>query len=116
MQDHYATHTYGAFYEQLPVKTARDLRHRLVFHDTPKHGFWLNRAEIEFAALSCQCLDRRIGTQERLEAEALAWEANRNAAATKVNGSSTTEKARDKLKNRYTEVTDVTNEIKLSDH
>ena len=73
-------------------------------------------AEIEFAALSRQCLDQRIGTQERLEAEALAWEANRNAAATTVNWSFTTEKARDKLKNRYAEVTIVTSLIKLSDH
>ena len=73
-------------------------------------------AEIEFAALSRQCLDQRIGTQERLEQEALAWQAKRNVAATKVNWSFTTEKARDKLKNRYADVTKVTNEINLSDH
>ena len=73
-------------------------------------------AEIEFAALSRQCLDQRIGTQEQLEAESLAWEANRNAAATKGNWSFATEKARDKLKNRYAEATNVTNEIKLSDY
>ena len=73
-------------------------------------------AEIEFAAFSRQCLDQRIGTQERLEQEALAWEAKRNAAAVKVNWSFTTEKVRDKLKNKYAEVTKVTDEIKLSDH
>jgi hypothetical protein len=52
VQDNYATHTYGAFYEHLPVETARHLRHTLEFHYTPKHGSWLNMAEIEFAALS----------------------------------------------------------------
>ena len=116
VQDNYATHTYGAFYEHLPVETARQLRHTLEFHYTPKHGSWLNMAEIEFAALSRQCLDQRIGTQERLEQEALAWQAKRNVAATKVNWSFTTEKARDKLKNRYADVTKVTNEINLSDY
>ena len=116
VQDNYSTHCYGAFYENLPVETARHLRHTLEFHYTPKHGSWLNMAEIEFAALSRQCLDQRIGTQQRLEAEALAWQAKRNAAAVKVNWSFTTEKARDKLKNRYAEVTKITDEIKLSDH
>ena len=116
VQDNHSTHSYGAFCEHLPVETARHLRHTLEFHDTPKHGSWLNRAEIEFAALSRQCLDQRIGTQERLEAEAVAWEAKQNAAAVKVNWPFTTEKARDKLKNRYAEVTKVTDEIELSDH
>jgi len=74
------------------------------FHYTPKHGSWLNRAETEFSALARQCLDRRIGSQQQLEAEALAWQANRNAAAIKVHWSFTTEKARDKLKNSYAEV------------
>ena len=104
VQDNYSTHTYGAFYEHLPLETARQLRHRLEFHYTPKHGSWLNRAEIEFSALSRQCLDRRIGSQQQLEEEALCWQANRNAAAVNVNWSFTTEKARDKLKNRYAEV------------
>ena len=104
VQDNYSTHTYGAFYEHLPVERARQLRHQLEFHYTPKHGSWLNMAEIEFAALARQCLDRRIGSAQQLEQEALIWQANRNAAAIKVNWSFTTEKARDKLKNRYAEV------------
>jgi hypothetical protein len=116
VQDNYCPHAYGAFYEHLPLETARHLRHTLEFHFTPKHGSWLNMAEIEFAALSRPCLDQRIATQQRLEQEALAWQAKRNAAATKVNWSFTTEKARDKLKNRYAEVTKVTDEIKLSEH
>ena len=62
-------------------------------------------AEIEFSALSRQCLDRRLGSAQQLEEEALIWQARRNAAATKVNWSFTTEKARDTLKNRYTDLT-----------
>ena len=115
VQDNYATHAYGAFYEHLPVKTARQ-RHTLEFHYTPKHSSWLNMAEIEFAALSRQCLDQRIGTQQRLEQEALAWQAKRNAAAIKVHWSFTTEKARDKLKNRYSELIKIADKIKLSGH
>ena len=104
VQDNYSTHTYGAFYENLPVETARHLRHTLEFHYTPKHGSWLNMAEIEFSALSRQCLDRRIGCPQQLEAQALMWQDKRNAEAVKVNWSFTTEKARKKLKNRYAEV------------
>jgi hypothetical protein len=110
VQDNYSTHTYGAFYEHLPVETARDLRQRLEFHFTPKHGSWLNMAEIEFAALSRQCLDRRIGCPQQLEQEALAWQAKRNEAAVKINWSFTTEKAREKLKNRYAELSKITAE------
>ena len=65
-------------------------------------------AEIEFSALSRQCLDRRIGSAQQLEEEALIWQARRNAAATKVNWSFTTEKARDTLKDRYADLTKVT--------
>ena len=105
VQDNYSTHTYGAFYEHLPVERARQLRHQLEFHFPPKHGSWLNMAEIEFSALSRQCLDRRLGSAQQLEEEALIWQAHRNAAATKVNWSFTTEKARDTLKNRYSDLT-----------
>ncbi|RZJ57610.1 MAG: IS630 family transposase [Hymenobacter sp.] len=116
VQDNHSTHTYGASYENLPLETARTLRHQLEFHYTPKHGSWLNMAEIEFAALARQCLDRRIGSQQALEQEALVWEARLNEATTKVNWSFTTEKARAKLKNRYVEVTEITAKTKVSDH
>lgn len=116
VQDNYSTHTYGAFYGNLPVETARTLRHQLEFHYTPKHGSWLNMAEIEFAALARQCLDRRIGSQQALEQETLIWEANRNQAAVKVNWFFTTEKARNKLKNRYAELAKITAKTKVSDH
>lgn len=105
VQDNYATHTYGALYEHLPVVRAGTLRQKLDFHYTPKHGSWLNMAGIEFSALARQCLDRRIGSQQLLETEAQHWVAQRNAAAVKVNWSFTTDKARDKLQNRYAEVT-----------
>ena len=52
VQDNYSTHSDGAFYEHLPVETVRKLRQQVEFHYTPKHGSWLNMAEIEFAALS----------------------------------------------------------------
>jgi hypothetical protein len=105
VQDTYSTHTDGAFYEHLPVERARQLRHQLDVHFTPQHGSWLNMAEIEFSALSRQCLDRRLGSAHQLEEEALIWQAHRNAAATKVNWSFTTEKARDTLKYRYADLT-----------
>ena len=108
VQDNYSTHTYGAFYEHLPLDTARALRHQLEFHYTPKHGSWLNMAEIEFAAFSHQCLNRRIGCPQVLEQEALIWEAKRNEATIKVNWPFTTEKACDTLKNRYTELRKIT--------
>ena len=101
VQNTYSTRTYGAFYEHLPVARARQRRHRLAFHFAPTHGSSLNRTEIEFSALSRQCLDRRIGSAQQPEEEALIWQAHRKAAATKVNRSFTTGKARDTLKNRY---------------
>ena len=116
VQDNYSTHTYGALYEHLPVETARTLRQKIEFHFTPKHGSWLNMAEIEFSALSRQCLDRRMASQETLAAEVQHWQARRNADAVKVNWSFTTEKAREKLKNRYAEVVNIATEIKLSNH
>lgn len=64
----------------------------------------LNMAEIEFSALSRQCLNKRIASQELLESEALIWQQKRNLSATKVSWSFTTDKAREKLKNRYNEI------------
>ena len=72
-------------------------------------------AEIEFSALSRQCLDRRIASQEKLAAEVLHWQARRNADAVKANWSFTTEKAREKLKKRYPEMANINAEIKSSE-
>ena len=59
VQDNLNTHTFGSLYENLPLKRAAELRKRLKFHFTPKHGSWLNMAKIEFSALSRQCIDHR---------------------------------------------------------
>lgn len=103
VQDNYSTHSYGAFYENLPFEDAQQLKSKLEFYYTPKHGSWLNRAafrmaEIEFSALSRQCLYRRIASKEILENEALIWQSKRNIESIKVIWSFTTENARDKLK------------------
>ena len=104
VQDNYGSHSYGAFYENLPFQQARQLKNKIEFHFTPKHASWLNMAEIEFSALSRQCLNRRIQSKELLESEAMIWQEKRNIKATKVNWSFTTDKAREKLKNRYNEI------------
>ena len=107
VQDNYGSHSYGAFYENLPFEDARNLKNQIEFHFTPKHGSWLNMAEIEFSSLSRQCLNRRIASKAILESEVLIWRDKRNLNATKVNWSFTTEKAREKLKNRYDEITKI---------
>lgn len=101
VQDNLNTHTYGSFYEHLPVERAAQLRKLIGFHFTPKHGSWLNMAEIEFSALSRQCLDRRIATMEQMQEEVKAWVEKRNELAIKINWSFTTSQARDKMKTKY---------------
>jgi len=71
------------------------------FHYTPKHGSWLNMAEIEFSALSRQCLNRRIPTQEKLMQEVVAWETARNSSTMGCDWQFTTAEARIKLKKLY---------------
>jgi len=78
VQDNLNTHTPGAFYEVLPASEAFALAQRFAPHYTPKKGSWLNMAEIEFAALSKQCLDRRVPDQAALRREVLAWAEQRN--------------------------------------
>ena len=78
VQDNLNTHTPGAFYEVLPPSDAFQLSQRFEPHYTPLKGSWLNMAEIEFAALAKQCLDRRIPTFDRLERAVLAWADTRN--------------------------------------
>ena len=74
---------------------------RLEFHDTPRHGSWLNVAELELSILSRQCLGRRIPDRATLEREVAAWEARRNAEAATIDWRFTTEDARIKLKHLY---------------
>ena len=100
-QDNLSTHKPAALYEAFSPQEARRILQRLEFHYTPKHGSWLNMAEIELHALSSQCLDRRIGNQERLITEVAAWNQDRNQRAATVHWQFTTQDARVKLKKLY---------------
>ena len=84
VQDNLNTHKYGSFYEHLPLAQARLLSRKLVFHFTPKHGSWLNIAEIEFSVLVRQCLHRRIGSLDELARQVELWTDARNERAIKV--------------------------------
>jgi transposase len=99
--DNLHTHTPGSLYETFPPAEARRIAEKLEIHYTPKHGSWLNIAEIELSTLSGQCLDRRIPDREMLEREVAAWESERNALGGAVNWQFTTEDARLKLKQLY---------------
>jgi hypothetical protein len=79
--DNLSTHTAGAIYETFPAQEANRILQRLEFHYTPKHASWLNMVEIEIGVLRGQCLDRRIGEREVLNAEVAAWQKQRNASA-----------------------------------
>lgn len=104
IQDNLNTHKYGSFYEHLPLIKARLLSGKLVFHFTPKHGSWLNTAEIEFSALARQCLNRRIGLLDELERQVNLWTAERNGRAVKIHWSFTVANAEDKLNRWYVQV------------
>lgn len=95
------THCAGSLYEAFDPAEARRLVERIEWHYTPKHGSWVNMAEIELSALARQCLDRRIPDAETLTREVAAWERRRNAAGVKAEWQFTTADARVKLKNLY---------------
>ena len=98
------THSTGSLYAAFPPAEARRLAKRLEIHYTPKHGSWLNMAENELAALTTQCLNRRIGSRTPLKREVSAWEAARNADEVHINGRFTIDRAREKLCNVYPHV------------
>ncbi len=99
--DNLNTHIGGALYETFPPAEASRILHKLELHYTPKHGSWLNMAEIELSVLRRQCLDRRIGTVRILTREVAAWTTARNTHATTVDWRFTTADARIKLKRLY---------------
>jgi len=99
--DNLNTHTLGSLYETLPAEEAHQLAQRLEIHYTPKHGSWLNIAEIELSALTRQCLDRRIPDIPTLYREVKAWEKRRNNQQKGVNWQFTTKDARIKLMRLY---------------
>jgi len=102
--DNLNTHKIASFYEVFEPKQALRLVHRLEIHYTPKHGSWLNVAEIELSVFTKQCLDRRIPDRATLQQEAKAWYRRRNAKQKSVNWQFTTEDARIKLKRLYPQI------------
>ena len=101
VQDNLNTHTLASLYEAFPPEQARRLAERFEVHYTPKHGSWLNVAEIELSVLARQCLDRRIASAEELRREVGAWQAERNERAVEVRWRFTTAEARIKLHRLY---------------
>ena len=99
--DNLNTHTPAALYAAFPPAEACRILRKLDFHYTPKHGSWLNMAEIEFAVVSKQGLDQRLPTQEMVRRTTEAWETQRNALQATVNWRFTIAKARRKLKRLY---------------
>ena len=99
--DNLNTHKPASLYKAFPADEARWLAEKIEFHYTPKHGSWLNMAEIEFSVLSRQCLSRRIRDQQTLKREIQAWQTQRNQQQTPVNWQFTTADARIKLKKLY---------------
>lgn len=101
VMDNLNTHSLGSLYDAFLPREARRLAKRLEIHYTPKHGSWLNIAEIELKALSVQCLDRRIPDIKMLRREVAAWEKQRNRASAGVDWQFATPDARIKLKRLY---------------
>jgi DDE superfamily endonuclease len=99
--DNLSTHTPAALYEAFEPAEARRLAKRFEWHYTPKHGSWLNVAEMELSVVARQCLDRRIPDLATLRREVTAWQRTRNRAVVKVDWQFTTADARVKLKKLY---------------
>ena len=99
--DNLNTHCLASLYQTFEPQEARRLAERLEIHYTPKHGSWLNMAEIELSALSVQCLDRRIPDFETMQSHVAAWENDRNNRQSKINWHFFTKDARTKLKHLY---------------
>jgi len=99
--DNLNTHSEGSLYEAFEPDEARRLIEKLEIHHTPKHGSWLNMAEIEIGVLSRQCLSKYIESKEKMIAEVSTWQAERNDAEVSVDWQFTTADARAKLKKLY---------------
>lgn len=104
VQDNLNTHSPASLYEAFEPAEARRLMNRFEVHYTPKHGSWLDMAEIELGILSRQCLSRRIDNIEALRRETKTWKTDRNAARAVVNWQFTTADARTKLRRLYPSV------------
>ena len=99
--DQLNTHGVASLYAAFSPPEARRLAERLEIHHTPKHGSWLNMAEIELSVLARQCLDERMENQERLAKAVAAWEQTRHPATPRIDWRFTTADARIKLKHLY---------------
>ena len=106
VMDNFKTHSLGAFYEAFKPEEAKRLIDRFEFIYTPKHGSWLNMAEIEFRVLNSQCLNRHIATIEEIKEEVKAWQEHRNNKNSKINWQFSTDDARIKLRRLYTSFQD----------
>jgi len=104
VMDNLNTHDLASLYETFAPAEARRLAERLEIHYTPKHGSWLNIAEIELSALNGQCLCRRIPSPQAMRREIAAWQSDRNNRGAPVNWRFTTENARIKLTRLYPKV------------
>ena len=101
VMDNLNTHRPGALYEAFPPPEAKALWDRFEFVYTPKHGSWLNVAEVELSVMIRQCLNRRIASLKVLRDEVAAWQASRDRIQAKVNWQFTTDDARVNLKRLY---------------
>jgi hypothetical protein len=101
VMDNFKTHSIGAFYEAFEPSEAKRLIDRFEFAFTPKHGSWLNMAEIELHILTSQCLNRHIATMEKIKQEIEIWQEYRNNKYHKINWQFTSDDARIKLKRLY---------------
>lgn len=101
VMDNLNTHSPASLYEAFPPAEAKRIADKLEIHYTPKHGSWLDMAEIELSVLSRQCLGQRLPTRETLAKEVAAWETDRNRAGAPINWRFTTADARIKLKRLY---------------
>ena len=102
--DNLNTHSIASLYHAFPAAEAHRLARRLEIHHTPRSGSWLNVAEIELSILARQCLDRRIGSADELDAECAAWQADRNKLGCPVSWRFTTADARVKLRHLYPQI------------
>ncbi len=101
VMDNLNTHVGASLYQAFDPPEARRLLDKLEFHYTPKHGSWLNMAEIEFSLLSRQCMKHRMANRAYLTQEVTAWVKHRNSKESEMNWRFTTEDARIKLKHLY---------------
>ena len=101
IMDNFKTHSIGSFYEAFMPELAKGLIDKFDFVFTPKHGSWLNMAEIELHTLNTQCLKRNIATMEEMKSEVEAWQECRNNQSAKINWQFKTADARIKLKRLY---------------